>query len=212
MNRLAVTTLAGAAGMLLAACSSTHAPAPARKIVATVAPAGSPTPVSRTGALPPFRVGPLTQVFATPLPVSRGQRAVLTGFRTALLYWTRSGYAWRNVPGTTSYIIGPALQHVEAGERGLQSQGVVLGGTDRLFKTRVIGSSGPTASVLTCDDAAKVVEQDRATGIVVPQAGIPASDNYIFETYVLARHSGHWAIMSVSTAVLPQAAARLCQP
>jgi hypothetical protein len=118
----------------------------------------------------------------------------------------------KNVPGTTSYIIGSALQHVEAGERGLRAQGVILGGTDRLFKTRVIGSSGSTASVLTCDDSAKVVEQDPTTGKVVPQAGIPASENYIFETYVLTRHSGHWAIRSVSTAVLPQAGARQCQP
>jgi hypothetical protein len=91
MNRLAATAFALAAGLLIAACSS--APAPAQKIVATVAPAGSPTPVSTSGTLPAFRVGPLTQVFSAPLPASSGQRAVLAGFRTAMLYWTRSGYA-----------------------------------------------------------------------------------------------------------------------
>ncbi len=161
---------------------------------------------------PPFRVGPLTQEFGTPVPAGPAQAAVVADFRTAMLYWTRSGYEWRNVPGTTSRIVGPALAQLERAERSLKARADVLSGIDKFFKTRVTALAGSTATLLTCDNSTRDVVENRATGKADAAFAAPSSLDYIFETLRLVRHSGHWAIISLADATLPQASARQCQP
>lgn len=206
MNRMLASALLGAAGLLLvSACSSGGGYS---QSFSQIAPAGSAT----AGALPPFRVGPLTQDFATPLPRSTAQDAVLSDFRIAMLYWSRSDYAWRVIPGTTSHVVGRALLQLEVAARSLKTSGVVLGGTDRFFKTQVAGPSGATAVVVTCDNTTKdVVVVMRATGQFHPY-GVHASHLYILETYHLVPRAGHWAIASLAIATLPDPRARQCQP
>jgi hypothetical protein len=207
MNRRLAAGAAGTAGLVLlaSACGTSTGYS---KATSSIAPAGT----SAAPELPPFRVGPLTQKFGTPLPASAARQAVLTDFRTAMLYWTKSGYEWRNVPGTTSRVVGAALRQLERAEQSLRAQSDVLGGTDEFFKTRITALTGSAAKLLTCDNSARDVIEDRATGKVNSALTVPASLDYIFETFRLVRHAGHWAISSLVTATLPQASARQCQP
>jgi hypothetical protein len=195
---------AGAAGLLLlaSACSSGGGHSEA---TSAIAPAGTPVPR-------PFRVGPLTQEFGTPRPASPAQAGVVADFRTAMLYWTRSGYEWRNVPGTTGRVVGSALRQLESAELTLKARADVLAGTDEFFKTRVTALTGSTATLLTCDNSARDVVENRATGKPDTAFPAPASEDYIFETFRLVRHAGHWAITSLADTTPPQASARQCQP
>lgn len=197
----------GATGLVLlaSACSSGGGYS---KATSSVAPAGTPA----AAGLAPFRVGPLTQDFGTPVPASPAQASVVEDFRTAMLYWTRSGYVWRNVPGTASRIVGPALLQLERAERTLKARADVLAGTDLFFKTRVTALAGSTATLLTCDNSARDVVESRATGKPDAAFSAPASLDYSFETVRLVRRSGHWAITLLVTATLPQASARQCEP
>jgi hypothetical protein len=195
-----------AAGLLLlaSACSSGGGHSQAKS---AIAPAGT-----KAAPVSPFRVGPLTQEFGTPLPASPAQASVVADFRTAMLYWTRSGYEWRNVPGTTNRVVGTALLQLEQAERTLQARADVLGGTDTFFKTRVTALTGSTATLLTCDNSTRDVVENRATGKADAAFAASASQDYIFEAFRLVRHAGHWAITSLTDATLPQASARQCQP
>jgi hypothetical protein len=204
MKRRLGAGAAGAAGLLLlaSACSSGGGHSEA---TSAIAPARTPVPR-------PFRVGPLTQEFGTPRPASPAQAGVVADFRTAMLYWTRSGYEWRNVPGTTGRVVGSALRQLESAELTLKARADVLAGTDKFFKTRVTALTGSTATLLTCDNSSRDVVENRATGKPDTAFPAPASEDYIFETFRLVRHAGHWAITSLADTTLPQASARQCQP
>jgi hypothetical protein len=180
--------------LVLSACSS---------------PTSAPQRASTTESV---RIGPYTQVFATGLPAGRAQAGVVSGFRQAQILWERSNNAWRLVAPVTDYVTGRALTELTAAIAAGRQRHLVPSGTDRFFRTRVAALSGASATVVTCDDGSKFREQDPRTGQVDEASAPRASQSYLFETWQLVRHAGHWAIASFTLTGLPASQARACQP
>jgi hypothetical protein len=158
------------------------------------------------------RIGPYTEVFATPLPANPAQAKVMKGFRQAQVLWNQSVSAWRLVAPVTDYVTGDALTHLIAAVTAGKQQDLVPAGTDRLFMTRVTGLTGRSATVTTCDDGSKFEEENPRTG-AVDAAYAPQPDQaYLFETWHMVQLSGHWAITAFSLANLPNPSAAPCQP
>ena len=209
---------------MLSACgasTSSQATAPRSPSSAAVSPtAASPTAVSPTAASPTAvsstaastRIGPYTQIFATPLPANPAQAKVIQGFEMAEILWAKSEYAWRPFPPVTEYVTGQALTHLMAATSSLKANYVVPAGTDRLFMTSVTALTSTTATVTTCDDGSKYTAENPVTG-KINQAYLPsANQKYLFETWHLVLLSGRWAISSFTLTTLPSASAQHCQP
>jgi hypothetical protein len=188
------------AGRSQVAASHTSPAAPANS-----GPAARASPVS-------IRIGPYTQVFATPLPANRAQAGVVEGFREAWILWDKSQDVWHLVAPVRDYVTGRALTHLLAAVSEGKARHLVPAGGDRFFKTRVTAFTGHRATVTTCDDASKFKEENPSTRRV-DRAFIPTRHQaYIFETWRMVRLSGHWAITDFSVAVFPSLRAKPCQP
>jgi hypothetical protein len=207
-----VVALCIAALLMLSACG---AGGPAVLAGGATTPAASttsgPAPEASVAA-ESVRIGPFTQVFATPLPASPAQAKVIAGFRNAQVLWDRSDRAWRLVAPVTDYVTGDALAHLLVGVAAGKQQDIVPAGTDRLFLTRVTRLTGQSATITTCDDAGKAGSANPRTGAVNTADFPPPDQAYLFETWHMVRLSGHWAIKSFSVAILPNPRARQCQP
>ncbi len=214
MNRSRISASLVVSGVLvLSACGaskSSQATAPS-----STSPAASPTAASPTvGSSPPAsaRVGPYTQIFATPLPANPAQVKVIQGFETAEILWAKSDYAWRPVPPVTEYVTGQALKNLMSATSSLKANDVVPAGTDRLFMTSVTALTSTTATVTTCDDGSKYAAENPVTGKINPAYLPSANQAYLFETWHMVLLSGRWAISSFTLATLPSASAQHCQP
>jgi hypothetical protein len=211
MSRLGAPVVLCISGLLLlAACGSSES---------EVADATRPTPGTTSipapaaGASPEaVRIGPYTQVFATPLPADPAQAQVMTGFRQAQVLWNKSNIAWHLVAPVRDYVTGDALTHLIVAMTGNRQRGLVPAGTDRFFMTRISGVTGRSATVLTCDDSSKFKEENPRTGAVNAAFVPPPNQAYLFETWHMVQLSGHWAISSFSVATLPNPSALPCQP
>ncbi len=169
---------------------------------ATAAAAPSNPPAS-------VRIGPYTQVFATPLPANTAQARVIAGFREAQTLWDKADYTWHLGAPAKEYITGQALTHLIAAVTASRAHHLVPAGTERFFMTRVSGITDSTATVTTCDDGSKVTEENRQTGATYTT---PSSQAYILETWHMVKLSGHWGVAAFSLAVPPSPHAAPCQP
>jgi hypothetical protein len=160
------------------------------------------------------RVGRLTEIFATPLPADSAQASVVEAFRMGEVLWDQSDEEQKVVSPTTSYVTGAALTNLKASIKGELTPGeqVVPAGVDRNFKTQVTALSGSSATVTTCDDGSKYEAVNPSTGVVNQGYSATADQEYIFVRWQMSRLDGHWAISKVTTALLPSALAKPCQP
>jgi hypothetical protein len=157
-------------------------------------------------------VGRFTEEFAGSVPANPAQARVIDGFREAEVLWDKSEVASSLVPPVTQFVIGVALSHLNRALAFDKQQGLIIGGTDEFFMTRVSRVSANSATVTTCDNGSKVTGVYVATGKVDSAMNAPADQAYMFETWNMARHSGHWAISSFTLTSLPSARAKPCQP
>jgi hypothetical protein len=158
------------------------------------------------------RVGPYTQVFASPLPANAAQAAVVEGFREGQVLWEKSENAQHLVPSVREYVTGQALTHLNAAMKANKARDLVPAGTDRFFMTRVTTITGRNATLATCDDGSKFKEQNPSTGKVNPGFVPTPGQSYLFETWRMVQAHGHWAITALSVAALPARSAEPCQP
>ncbi|HEY7146831.1 MAG TPA: hypothetical protein VH637_21515 [Streptosporangiaceae bacterium] len=158
------------------------------------------------------RIGPYTQVFASPLPANAAQAAVLEGFREGQVLWEKSQNRRSLVAPVRDYVTGQALTHLTAAVKNGQAHDLVPAGVDRFFMTRVTAMTGRGAVVATCDDGSKFREQNPRTGKTDPTSLPTPGQSYLFETWRMAQRSGHWAITALSVAPLPSRNAEPCQP
>ncbi len=185
----------------------------------SAATAGHSTPAARATSSPPasgspvsVRVGPYTQVFATPLPADAAQGSVIEGFRKAQILWEKSQNVGHLVPPVTDYVTGRALSHLLAAMAAFKARHLVPAGTDRFFNTRVTGITDRRATVATCDDGSKYKQENSRTGRVDTALTPQANQKYLFETWRMVRLAGHWAITDFTLAMLPNPRAEPCQP
>ena len=158
------------------------------------------------------RIGRYTQVFDTSLPADPAQASVVEGFRTAVILWDKSQEKQALVSPVTAYVTGRALGDLKASLVSMQDAKVIPAGTDRFFKTTAAVASGTSATITTCDDGSRFEEVNRSTGVPDPAMSAPANQQYLFETWQMARVAGHWAISAVSPVTLPDSRAKPCQP
>jgi hypothetical protein len=219
LNRSRISASLVVSGVLvLSACGASkpsQATAPSSTSPAARPTAASPAAASPTVGSSPAastRIGPYTQIFATPLPASPAKAKVIQGFEMAEILWAKSEYAWRPVPPVTKYVTGQALTHLMAATSSLKANDVVPAGTDRLFMTSVTALTSTTATVTTCDDGSKYAAENPVTGKINPAYSPSANQKYLFETWHMVLLSGRWAISSFTLATLPSASAQHCQP
>jgi hypothetical protein len=74
----------------------------------------APSTTAPGGSAQPVRIGPYTQVFATPLPANPAQAKVIAGFREAQTLWDKSDYTWHLAAPAQEYVTGQALTHLIA--------------------------------------------------------------------------------------------------
>jgi hypothetical protein len=195
MSRLGAFTALLLSGLLvLSACSGQ----PATKVAV------------RVGSV--VHVGPYTQVFASPLPASPAQAAVVEGFREAQVLWEKSENAQHLLPPVRDYVTGQALTHLAAAVKAGKARDLVPAGVDRFFMTRVTATTGHNAIIATCDDGSKFKQENPRTGKVDASFLPSPGQEYLFETWRMVRLSGHWAITAFSLATLPSRSAEPCQP
>jgi hypothetical protein len=157
-------------------------------------------------------IGRYTQVFGTPLPANPAQAAVVEGFREGEVLWEKSENGLRLVPSVREYVTGQALTHLTAAVKAGKTRHLVPAGEDRLFNTRVSALTGHSATVTTCDDGSKFKQVNPRTGKVDVRFLADPGTSYLFETWRMVQLSGHWAIGSISLALLPSPSAEPCQP
>ena len=194
-RRGAFTALMLSGLLVLSACSSGKS--------------ASPVAVRVGGAV---RIGPYTQVFASPLPASPAQASVVEGFREAQVLWDKSENAQHLLPPVRGYVTGQALTHLNDAVNADKSRDLVPAGMDRFFKTRVTAITGRTAVVATCDDGSRFKQVNPRTGAVNVAFTPTPGQAYLFETWRMAQLHGRWAITSFSVAALPSRSAEPCQP
>jgi hypothetical protein len=172
--------------------------------------AASKTPVRVTTET--ASTGWYTQIFDTNLTANPAQASVIEGFRAGLILWNKSQETMKLVAPVTAYVTGTALGTLKATLVREKAQDVVIGGTDRLFKTRVTVISGANATITTCDDGSKFEEVNPGTGVPDPAYSAPADQQYVFETWQMTQLGGRWTISDVSPVLLPDPRAKPCQP
>jgi hypothetical protein len=158
------------------------------------------------------RIGPYTQVFATPLPASAAQAKVIKDFRAGQILWGQSNEALRPVAPVLAYVVGTARHNLMSALAAGRKRHLVPAGTERFFKTRVVALSGSSATVTTCDDGSKYREQNPRTGTINPAYTPGPNQAYAFVSWDLVLRSGRWALAAFTFAVLPDSRARPCQP
>jgi hypothetical protein len=200
--RIAAWLAAPSASLILLAGCSAASPG------ATRPSAGGTTPTS--GSPYSVRIGPYTQVYATPLPANSAQARVIAGFRTAQILWGRSNEALRPVAPVTDYVTGSALTDMNAALTAGRQNDYVPSGIERFFDTKVAQISSSAAKVTTCDDGSKYFTKDLSTGRELPHA--PGTQLYLFEIWDMVPLSGHWAIAAFNLITLPDRRAAACQP
>lgn len=159
-----------------------------------------------------IHVGPYTQVFASPLPANAAQAGVVEGFRDGQVLWEKSENVGHLVPPVREYVTGQALSQLAAAIKAGKARDIVPAGADRLFMTRVTTLTGRSAAVATCDDGSKFKYVNPRTAKVDTGFLPTPGQEYLFETWRMARLSGHWAISGLSLANLPSRSAEPCQP
>jgi hypothetical protein len=129
-----------------------------------------------------------------------------------MVLWDKSQEDLTLVSPVTAYVTAGALANLRASIVRTKAQDVVLGGTDRFFKTSVTGISATSATITTCDDGSKFEEVNPRTGVPDPVYSAPPDQQYAFETWQMVLVDGRWAISAVTPVTLPGSPAKACQP
>ncbi|HEY1616676.1 MAG TPA: hypothetical protein VGG25_03620 [Streptosporangiaceae bacterium] len=158
------------------------------------------------------QVGHLTEVFSTPLPAGQAQARVIEDFREAMILWDTSEWQWDIGGQTRSYVTGQAYRHLQTAIMSGLQQGIVPGGTDRMFGFRVTALGSRTATIVSCDDGSRYRSLNRQTGRADSKDTVTGPRAYLKEDWHMTLRSGHWAISSFTLATYPSPAARPCEP
>jgi hypothetical protein len=130
-----------------------------------------------------------------------------------MILWDKSQENFGLVAPVTSYVTGSALNGLKKTLTIFGRMEEVPAGVDRLFRTQVTALSGTAATITTCDDGSKFVEQNPRTGAVDPSfEHLPADEVYVFVTWGMTRLDGHWAIKSITAAPPGSPTAKPCLP
>jgi hypothetical protein len=181
-------------------------------LVLSACSSGRPASHTSVGVGSVVRIGPYTQVFAGQLPANAAQVAVVGGFRQGQVLWDESEKAWHLAPRVRDYVTGRALTQLTSAMKAGKERNLVPAGTDRFFMTRVTAISGRNATLTTCDDGSKFMEENPRTGKADLAFEPTPGQSYMYETWRMVRLSGHWAITGLSLAPLPSRSAEPCQP
>jgi hypothetical protein len=201
-------------GLLVSACGS-GSPAATGNTASRTA-AASTTSTEQTGparvATQTVRIGRFTQVFDASLLADPVQASAVEGFRAAMVLWDESQEDLTLVPQVTAYVTAGALDDLRGSLVRTKAQDVILGGTDRFFKTSVTGISATSATITTCDDGSKFEEVNPGTGVPDPVYSAPPDQQYVFETWQMVWLDGRWAISVVTPVTLPGSLAPWLKP
>ena len=172
-------------------------------------PSASP---SATISAPPDAVGinGFTQLFGTPLPANLAAARVMASFREAMVLWGESSENLFLAPPVTDYVVGDARKHLNAVLATEKKDNYLPAGTDRLWNTKVTAVSADSATLTTCDDGTKYVQENPNTGETLPTAA--PDQQYLFEIWNLVPLDGHWAITSFTLVLSPDPRAAACKP
>lgn len=175
-------------------------------------PAKSGASPSATISAPPDAVGinAFTQLFGTPLPANPAAARVMASFREAMVLWGESEGNLFLAPQVTDYVVGDARKHLNAAMAAEKKDNFLPAGTDRLWNTKVTAISAASATLTTCDDGTKYVQESPNTGETLPPA--PPDQQYLFEIWNLVPGDGHWAITSFTLVTNPDSRAAACKP
>ena len=119
---------------------------------------------------------------------------MVEGFRDGQVLWEKSENVGHLVPPVREYVTGQALSQLAAAIKAGKARDIVPAGADRLFMTRVTTLTGRSAAVATCDDGSKFKYVNPRTAKVDTGFLPTPGQEYLFETWRMARLSGHWAI------------------
>lgn len=202
-----------ASGLIaLSACTGGH-PAAGRSAV-TATSSTPATQAASTAAGPAgvtagsVRIGPVTEEFATALPADTAQARVIEGWRASQVYWEQSVQAWRVVASASAYVTGNALKTLHSAVATDVAYHVILTGTNRLYRTSVTSLTADGATVSSCDDGSKVIDENPSTGKKYQnQAGAVLT---FFVIWQLVPAAGHWAITSYTLVPAPDPRERVC--
>ena len=201
---------------LVAVSACTHAssrPASSGRAAPPSSSSAAPAPTATGPATYSVRTGLLTEEFTTPLPTDPAQAQVVAGFREGMTLWNKSQENFGLVAPVTSYVTGSALAGLKKSITVFGQMEEVPAGVDRLFRTQVTALSSTAATITTCDDGSKFVEQNPRTGAVDPSfEHQPADEVYAFETWGMTRLDGRWAITSITPASPGSPAEKSCLP
>jgi hypothetical protein len=213
--RTAAWVVLGASGLIgMSSCSSGHpAPASSASSTSTSTSTQSASPSASLGlaggsAAASDRIGPLTEEFTTPLPTDPAKAGVIEGWRESQVAWDQSVQVWRVLPGASAYIKGNAFTRLHTAVSTDLKYHVILSGTDRLYDTNVTSLTANGATVTSCDDGSKVLDENPSTGKKYPNT--PGSPVTFFVIWQLVPASGHWAITSYDLVAAPDPRERVC--
>lgn len=85
---------------------------------------------------------------------------------------------------------------------------VILSGMNRLYDTSVTSLTDHSATLSSCDDASKVVDENPSTGQKYPNT--PGATLVFLTIWQLVPTAGHWAIASYSLIPAPDPRERAC--
>jgi hypothetical protein len=203
MIRTAVSMALVALGLAgLSGCGSGH---PA----ATLAKPG--VSIRATISAPPdaVAINAFTQLFGTPLPANPAAARVMASFREAMVLWDESTGNLFLAPSVTEYVVGDARTHLNAVLATEKKDNYLPAGTDRFWNSKVTAITTDSATLATCDDGTKYVQENPNTGETLPPA--PPDRQYLFETWNLVPLDGHWAITSFTLVFSPDSRAAACK-
>lgn len=149
-------------------------------------------------------------MFGTPLPASPAAARVMASFREAMVLWDESAGNLFLAPPVTDYVVGDARKNLNTVLAAEKKDNFLPAGTDRFWNTKVTAITAHSATITTCDDGTKSVEENPTTGELLPAP--PLDQQYLFEAWNLLPLHGHWAITSFTLVFTPDPRAAACEP
>jgi hypothetical protein len=153
-------------------------------------------------------VGPLTETFATALPDDTAKAEVIKAWRESQVIWEKSIQGWSVVPNATAYYAGSALIRLQSAVSTDIAYHIILSGTNRLYDTSVTSLTAHSATLTSCDDSSKVLDQDPSTGHKYQNN--PGATLIFLTIWQLVPAAGHWTVTSYSLIAAPDPREHVC--
>jgi hypothetical protein len=155
-----------------------------------------------------IQVGPLAEEFATALPDDPAKAKVVTAWRESQVIWEKSVQGWKVAADATGYYRGSALVRLQSAVSTDVAYQIILSGTNRLYNTSVTSLTDHSATLTSCDDSTKVIDENPTIGQKYPNA---EGAVLVFLTiWQLVPAGGHWAVTSYSLIAAPDPRERVC--